>query len=1390
MQDFFMFTTDNVFQVEYSSIINHENAALSLINIKESSNTVINNYTCTNSEIPINPQNDGSCAKIVSQKPLNFNFTNAFISNKSSYNGYIIEYREKSITAVQQSSQIKIQQYLYLSNITVSNLFLQSLTQLDQVSFMLIHHNQNALVSIRDFNSSNVKISTSQTPFIEYGVLIYIFAPTSMVEIQNIQLKNFDSNSPYSLIMINSQQISIQDSTFSGINHFLQDNLLRGSGFFKVLSQYTIINNCTFEKGRFQDGGALNILLNDQIQQLYIYSCKFEDFVTMQSGASIFFQNEAFQLKSEIFNVTFNQSYAINQGGVVYLKGSSQTQLVGSSIIFLNNSIFDTYAFSSGSFIFANLAQIIIQNSTMTQNNPSKIIQFQIFYNLDQLFCQMGSMIDVISCQLNIEDSTIQNLKSVVSIPCKPLIILAQSFSNITISQTQISQIIQDFNGLITIKQSNIQIVDSSFTQIQDKKTTGSGQSDQENSISSIIKSEFGIQKNSAINILQQSYYFFDSSVFQNIRCQYDDFCYAGVLVIQDSGGKIRNSSFDHNFSKNNGGAISMLNLLSVSEILSSNFTNNEALKNGGAIYVQRNQGKLKMQIDKSIFSSNNAFSGGGLYLDIASATQNYVQDFSIKESIISQNQAKLAGGGITYLVKKPFLLNTIVEDNKAIQIYGKNLFSGPVRIRLNLEKTLQCNDKKSINQNVFLKIQSLSSVTYSIHNQVSGQDLPCLIFSYIDENGLEINETYNQFSDTIVQLTLYKQISGNIDYNIISNQRVFQYQGYFNISNVRIQGTPNSTIVLNFTSNLIQYQGQQTYYTLFLEVNLRQCKQGEIMIEIAQKQKGYQNIYECYQCAQGEYSLIQPNIDDHGECKKCSPYAICEGGNQITIKPGYWRSSDQSDSILFCINNPLNCLGGKYNKTCEVGHIGPLCEECDSNKGYVQYGKLQCFQCESTIINIIKILVLLIIFVITQKLIVSGILEKLEDLWKKKLFGNRNTTNKSNKQNQNINSIKFSSQKLLSLNHLKKSSFNTLKSQPLQEEQYNHDTGVILKFIINHLQILAAITQFQINLPEVLNQSIQSSSNPTENIFNSIQCILKDLQSKTEIRMIYLQQISFSKQLDCLSVEIQVKFFNQSIKINSLLKIQNEKDGVEYIQANVVYRCYTEEYTFFSRILVIPVLLLVSIVIPSWLLCMNIQPFKINFYNKIDKTSIFILFLSFFLGFVAYKNFYVKWVWITSIVSICFLNFVFLIWTLKILILAQFDELLIYLRQLSININLISKWTGKASFAVKGIIKINQENKVIIEIERIGNQIACKSDNTSIFCMNEKVSSNSLCRGNLYLNNISESTIQDHFSAQQLRPFPYIPSKQLSRTIINQSNFAQYQVKKDYVIDPPNSPN
>jgi hypothetical protein len=60
---------------------------------------------------------------------------------------------------------------------------------------------------------------------------------------------------------------------------------------------------------------------------------------------------------------------------------------------------------------------------------------------------------------------------------------------------------------------------------------------------------------------------------------------------------------------------------------------------------------------------------------------------------------------------------------------------------------------------------------------------------------------------------------------------------------------------------------------------------------------------------------------------------SICAGGNSILAKPEYWRKNKESEIILLCENLRANCVG-ENNETslmCFEGHIGALCESCDT---------------------------------------------------------------------------------------------------------------------------------------------------------------------------------------------------------------------------------------------------------------------------------------------------------------------------------------------------------------------------------------------------------------------------------------------------------------------------
>lgn len=50
--------------------------------------------------------------------------------------------------------------------------------------------------------------------------------------------------------------------------------------------------------------------------------------------------------------------------------------------------------------------------------------------------------------------------------------------------------------------------------------------------------------------------------------------------------------------------------------------------------------------------------------------------------------------------------------------------------------------------------------------------------------------------------------------------------------------------------------------------------------------------------------------MDEEGTtCSVCKDGSECLGGDRIIILETYWRPNNYSDSIVYCANNPSNCL-------------------------------------------------------------------------------------------------------------------------------------------------------------------------------------------------------------------------------------------------------------------------------------------------------------------------------------------------------------------------------------------------------------------------------------------------------------------------------------------------
>ena len=95
-----------------------------------------------------------------------------------------------------------------------------------------------------------------------------------------------------------------------------------------------------------------------------------------------------------------------------------------------------------------------------------------------------------------------------------------------------------------------------------------------------------------------------------------------------------------------------------------------------------------------------------------------------------------------------------------------------------------------------------------------------------------------------------------------------------------------------------------------------------------------------CTECDSKGYSLDE-NPSNLTQCKACPANAICEKGQKIVPKFGFWNLNDKDTDIIQC-ENEESC-----NVTCLQGYFGYLCHECMSNYGKTLIRK--CVGCEDS---------------------------------------------------------------------------------------------------------------------------------------------------------------------------------------------------------------------------------------------------------------------------------------------------------------------------------------------------------------------------------------------------------------------------------------------------------
>ncbi|CAI2374896.1 unnamed protein product [Moneuplotes crassus] len=352
-----------------------------------------------------------------------------------------------------------------------------------------------------------------------------------------------------------------------------------------------------------------------------------------------------------------------------------------------------------------------------------------------------------------------------------------------------------------------------------------------------------------------------------------------------------------------------------IKQLENSNFTNNGIQNNlvsGGAISMFNSD----VTIRNTTFSNNTADRAGAISFECDSADKC---SLVLESTTFNNNSAFVQGGAIYYSLKRPDIVDSMFTDNSAR--YGDNLASYPVKVRI--------------------EGQSDSYIKFT--DVGSGITMPSsLVFALLDYDNqvvsLNSEDTFGIFAPAGSNATVKGVNSVNFNAGIATIEGIM-FVDQPGSKNVKFD---SSTAAIDKGRVSLAFPDQD--FNNDITVDFRFCQPGEEATDQG----------TCRECDAGTYSLEWNST----ECIKCMDNALCLGRNQVSVNPGYWRSSQTSEFITECLVKE-SCEGGFTNSTlhpvnCAEGYQGVLCSHCLVNEE-VKYRKVsnaKCDKCPDIIAN------------------------------------------------------------------------------------------------------------------------------------------------------------------------------------------------------------------------------------------------------------------------------------------------------------------------------------------------------------------------------------------------------------------------------------------------------
>lgn len=390
-------------------------------------------------------------------------------------------------------------------------------------------------------------------------------------------------------------------------------------------------------------------------------------------------------------------------------------------------------------------------------------------------------------------------------------------------------------------------------------------------------------------------------------------------------------------------------------KLTSTNFTSNSA-NYGGAVYFDDiNYAEIKSWI----FTNNTALTGyddegaqiggegGAFYYKSTSSTKSKAVFETGNE--FTSNYAGSAGGALFWNFNQPKNISLLTFSSNTAEHYGgdKAWFAQLIK------KITEADYNSAIQRRNLGTLTGDTSLTLT--SQQSGGTIENIYLALYDEFGQIVMSDFTS--------TISLSISGNhagdtYTPTLTGTTSVTVTNGVVEFDGLTFTAEPGESYTLSFTttgiditkpSNIVYLASiSKSTSAMSFSISLRSCLKGE----------AFSSSGACVEWEEDtEYSLS--TLTTVGNCKECQTQRMyCNGGADIGPKPGYWRSSEESDNFIKWLleSSWLGYVSPSNNNLGEwfTGYQRILC--ADWEVGYSRTGEFECSKCPLFIWNVLRL--------------------------------------------------------------------------------------------------------------------------------------------------------------------------------------------------------------------------------------------------------------------------------------------------------------------------------------------------------------------------------------------------------------------------------------------------